>query len=135
MKINIPNFKDVETGREPFSPGLYEVKITAASATDDAGKQLVSTVKQTPYILWTGTVMKAPEDKFVGRLVFWRTYLTENAYFDVKGLCDALGVDIEDDGFKTEDCLGKNVTLTITQRTDDGGTLRHEVQPQYKPAG
>lgn len=134
MKINIPNFKDVETGREPFNPGLYTVKITEAKSTDDAGKQLESAQKQTPYILWNGTVLKSPEDKFIGRMIFWRTYLTEKAYFDVKGLCDALGVNIEDDGFKTEDCLGKNVVLTVTQRTDDNGVLRHEVQPQYKPA-
>jgi hypothetical protein len=113
MKIGIPDFDKVETGREPLPPGQYSAICTGCKS----GK---SSQKQTPQIEWEFTIQGPTHS---GRKVFDQTFLSEKALFTTKTMVVGVGASFDNTGFTTEDCLGKRVTLTLGQKKDDNGNI------------
>src|SRR4030042_5237536 len=105
MKIPIPDFDKVETGREALPPNTYTATVTGCLQ----GK---SKNKQTPQIEWEFTIT-GPDH--VGKRVWEATFLSEKAMFTTKRMVVGVGAPFNSEGFVTEDCLGKRVTLVLGQ--------------------
>jgi len=116
VRIAIPDFDKVETGREALPPGTYTATVTGCQV----GK---SKVKQTPQVEWEFTV-NGPTH--VGRRVWDNTFLSEKALFTTKRLVVGVGAPFTPEGFNTEDCLGRRVTMVLGQEmmTDEAGNRK-----------
>ena len=122
MKISIPGLDKVETGREPLPAGRYTVKLTSAEK-----KKALS--GEGEYIAWQGTVQGGDHN---GRILFWNTSLKESALWNLKGLLDAASVDMDAEGFATEDALGKDVEIQVDM-DEYQGRPTNRVNATYYP--
>jgi len=116
MKVPIPDFDKVETGKEPLPPGTYQAVVSGCKS----GK---SKNKQTPQIEWEFQVQGPTH---VGRKFFDNTFLSEKALFTTKRMVVGVGASFDASGFNTEDCLGKRVEVVLGQEymTDDQGNKK-----------
>lgn len=118
MKIGIPGFNDLAVGFEPLPVNTYDAKCTGCEPKK--GKE-----KGTPYIGWEFEVTGPTH---AGRKIWENT-----GYGDVKTqpftkrIVVGCGAEFTDEGFSTEDCLGKLVKLTLGQRPDNQGKLRNSI--------
>jgi len=109
MLVPIPDFDKIETGFEALPPGEYEAIVTRCMT----GK---SRQKQTPQIEWEYTVQGPTHS---GRKLFENSFLSANAVFTTKRLVVGCGAPFTNEGFNTEDCLGKRVKLILGQKPND----------------
>lgn len=111
MLIEIANFDKVEVGFEAVKPGVYQATCTGCALK--TGRPSDKNPEGWKYIGWEFTIT-GPE--YVNRKIFENTgYAHEKALPFLKRLVVGCGADFTAKGFTTEDCLGKNVSLTIGQ--------------------
>ncbi len=126
--IEIPDFDQVSSGREPIPAGRYTVKIVGAEQrTSNEGS---------PYIRWEAEIIGVddPENtKVMGRHIFWNTSLKPEALWNVKRLLEALRAPFHPNGFSTDDVLGLTCDVTLRER-EYQGSITYEVEPNYYPA-
>ena len=117
-KINV-NFNDVRGGFPLFPEDNYRVEIqeTTKLMKSDAGA----------YVRW---IAKCTEGEMEGELIGWNTSLLPQALWNAKNLIEALGVEWDEDGFELEDCFGKEVIISVSQRTIEQGRRQGELGNQ-----
>ena len=109
MKINIAGFNEVAVGFEPLPPGTYTAVVTRCEPKK--GKE-----KGTPYISWEFTIQGPTHAK---RKLFENTgYGDGKSQPFTKRLVVGCGAAFTNDGFTTEDCMGKTVELVVGQKPD-----------------
>ena len=123
MKIAVANFDDVAVGFEPIVSGDYEAKCTACEAK--VGKPSVANPEGFKYIGWEFTIAGP---NFIGRKLFDNTgYVSEKALPFLKEMVVGCGVEFDNTGFSTEDCLGKDVNLVIGQQMNDRQQIENTI--------
>ena len=123
MRIELPGFKEVETGREPIPAGRYTCLISGAEkkATKDGTSQIV---------VWEATIV-GPD--CTGRKLFFNTSLKQKALWNLKALLDACGAPYDDEGFATEEAVGQKVDLQVEQSMWEGRPS-NEIKAYYPPS-
>lgn len=106
MEIDIPGFGEVPAGREPLPEGRYTVKIVDLEQTTSS--------KGNDMLVFEAEVVE-PEE-YAGRKVWWRCVLTSEALWNLKACCEAAEIPYHDNGFATEDALGRMLDVRLTVR-------------------
>jgi len=104
MRINV-NLDEVESGFEPLPAGNYPVRISKVEQRHG---------KEAPYLAWEFTIT---EGEYQGRKLFTNTSLAPQSLWNLKRLLVAAGFEWEDDGFDTEDTLGCELEVAVSQET------------------
>jgi len=118
-RINV-NLTDVESGFPLFPEDNYRVEIqdsSKVSVSKDGGS----------FIRW---IAKCVEGEMDGKLIGWNTSLKPQALWNVKNLVEALDVEFDEEGFDLEECFGKEVVISVSQRTIEQGRRQGELGNQ-----
>ena len=121
MHVKIKKFEEVTSGGDPLPAGVYLTKITAAEVKN-------SKSSDNQMIAVTFTVQ---DGEFKNRNL-WRNFsLSEKALGFLKELCEKGNIEFSNDGLNTEDMLGADLSLQVSQR-DFEGKLTNEVEKFYE---
>ena len=129
MKIAIPDFDKVETGREPLPAATYLLKVMEAKyvSAEESGSGK-------PYVNWQFDVA---EGELTGKKVWDITSLSTDALWKIKLLCTAAKIPFDASGFDDVDAKGRLVRGVVTIEegkagTDQEGKKRNRVE-NYLP--
>lgn len=108
--LSIPDMSKVE-GRILVAEGEYSVEV--AEISEEEGDKA-------PYFKWTFEI--TGDKKFDGAKLYYNTSLAENSLWNLKGLLEALGVDIPDEAFELDpdEVAGKTMGVVIEHETYQG---------------
>ena len=110
MRIDIPDFDKVETGREPVEDGRYTVQMHACNKE--------ATVDKTGEKIACEGIITGP--KHAKKHLWWSCSLKPQALWNLKSMLAAAGVPFTKDGFSTEDVLGKALDVQVGHKEYDG---------------
>jgi hypothetical protein len=104
MKIYLPqNLQEVEMKSfEPVPPGTYTVEVKKVE--EKQGKEY-------PYLNVRFDIIE--DDDYAGRVIFEMFSLAPSALFKLKGLCDALNLEVTDE-IDPEDMIGETCEAVVT---------------------
>lgn len=108
--LRIPGMKDVEGKRPLVAEGEYNVEVVAVEEREG---------QNAPYLAWE---LKVVGGKFDGAKLYHNTSLAPQALWNLRGLLEAIGVDVPDDDtdMDTDDFLGKTCGVVIEHETYEG---------------
>lgn len=108
--LRIPGMKDVEGKRPLVAEGEYSVEV--ANVEEREGQNA-------PYLAWE---FKVVGGKFDGAKLYHNTSLAPQALWNLRGLLEAVGVDVPDDDvdMDLEDFVGKTCGVVIEHETYEG---------------
>lgn len=113
ISANLTNVKAME----PVPAGQYRTAITNAEVKTAKGKD-------SQYIRWELTVKGG---EFEGRKLFTNNSLQENALWNLKAFVETIGLSYDDSGFSTEEALGKEIVVVVTQEPFEGRVVNQIV--------
>ncbi len=96
-RINV-NLRDIESGFEVYPDGKYIVEITNKSKT-------ARSQEGGAYIRWIAEIIEP--DEFAGKLISWQTSLLPQSLWVLKKLMETIEVPFDENGFETNECIGK----------------------------
>lgn len=102
MRIEV-NLDEVSSDIEAMPAGNYSVKVTRGDLKPG---------KVGDFIAWELTVS---DGKFEGRKLFTNTSLAVQSLWNMKRFLEACGFEWDPDGFNTEDVLGSELEVVVSQ--------------------
>lgn len=104
------DFKGVEGKLSPIPDGEYNAKVVEVTKEDGQAAE---------YLKWT---FELTDEEFEGRKVFLNTSLAPQALWNLRGLLEAIGVDVPDDELDIDlsDLTDRDIGLLIENETYEG---------------
>lgn len=108
--VRTVNFKGVSTKRPVLPEDDYLVAVSEVSVEDG---------QEAEYYKW---VFEVVEGKYEGSKLYYNTSLAPQALFNLRGLLEALGVEVPDDEFDVDpkDVVGAEMMAVVTQERYQG---------------